>query len=1053
MKDNQEIVINDDDDGCTPPRKKLKQARLPFQVLSPVVKPATDQSTKKKRKLSEEGDIKVAKIVKCDKSDVPLEAKENVRGSVKSEKNENNCKIAKSLKENEHSTIKEDEKNCLGKKYDGHENSVDHLTTKNVKNAADNTEPAQTENSVTQDCDAKTSDKKVVIDICEEDNDDTSASKPVDSVKLKDSTKALTSTTVSAQQSDCREQKVDKAEPDTFIHDGTEEKTDKELGSSEKPENRESTEKLENEESLEKHENGESPDKSEKEESSEKSEIGNLSVQNEDVTPLKQQKDDSDSGSIKGSTEKKTRERKSGKSLLTPKNDKAATSPEVTPKAQKLTPKQLQKQMESAKKKEEKERQRLERERKKAEEKEEKHRQKIEKEEQKRKEKEEKEEQRKKEKEEKEKKRLAELEAKLEEKKLKEEEKRKKEEQRLLEKKKKDEKKQAEEDAKRKESAAFTSYFLSRKSDSKPVEEIKDRPSETFMPFEVKSDMRLAPLCRVKFESEQRKSLDTFLCEQNTSCNYLKDLRNKMRVPGTSTSTWPVSEKSDVVIVDDPEDEIIGGADNQVVELHPEINLPRPKLLQFWDNRRPPYWGTWRKKSSVISQRKPFNKDEKLFDYEVDSDDEWEEEEPGESLHGSDDEKESEDEYEVDNDFFVPHGYLSDEENLHGDDEDTETLSPESQKAKLKLLEHEFEEEMKQKTERLKPRIIGCIWTHKSNDAVGSQLLKLLSSRRAVYRDGPIITSKPEDSPKTGASNGESDPVARRPKKRRFPESAVPALIKLIHGNTNGIIFLVKEFIAYYKKVGSETNSSEQKTSEKKETETALPISKNSTSKKIRELASWTTCTDEGPLFGRNCWYVPPETRAAHGLPDLMAGNKQWEYNLKPRRREPVEVSPVTSPVAVVAEPKVSMSITKFTKKLSREECQKQLKQDEQPQPEARPSFGIKTFLIKPSESQPVQKKRVPILVSAARGQKLPQARHIIPKKTVSNEIDTCNISDKCKVESKTVSEQTQSQVNGKNADVNCTASLSGVEEEKVSTKAEKSTEHCKEIVCIDLDD
>lgn len=43
----------------------------------------------------------------------------------------------------------------------------------------------------------------------------------------------------------------------------------------------------------------------------------------------------------------------------------------------------------------------------------------------------------------------------------------------------------------------------------------------------------------------------------------------------------------------------------------------------------------------------------------MDSDSEWEEEEPGESLHGSDDEKEkdeSEDDYEVDNDFFVPHG-------------------------------------------------------------------------------------------------------------------------------------------------------------------------------------------------------------------------------------------------------------------------------------------------------------------------------------------------------------------------------------------------------------
>lgn len=48
------------------------------------------------------------------------------------------------------------------------------------------------------------------------------------------------------------------------------------------------------------------------------------------------------------------------------------------------------------------------------------------------------------------------------------------------------------------------------------------------------------------------------------------------------------------------------------------------------------------------------------FNYEIDSDEEWEEEEPGESLRGSDDEKDEENpednEYDVDNDFMVPHG-------------------------------------------------------------------------------------------------------------------------------------------------------------------------------------------------------------------------------------------------------------------------------------------------------------------------------------------------------------------------------------------------------------
>lgn len=48
----------------------------------------------------------------------------------------------------------------------------------------------------------------------------------------------------------------------------------------------------------------------------------------------------------------------------------------------------------------------------------------------------------------------------------------------------------------------------------------------------------------------------------------------------------------------------------------------------------------------------------------MDSDEEWEEEQEGESIDGSaagsDDEPDA-DEYEVDNEVFVPHGYLSDE--------------------------------------------------------------------------------------------------------------------------------------------------------------------------------------------------------------------------------------------------------------------------------------------------------------------------------------------------------------------------------------------------------
>ena len=60
--------------------------------------------------------------------------------------------------------------------------------------------------------------------------------------------------------------------------------------------------------------------------------------------------------------------------------------------------------------------------------------------------------------------------------------------------------------------------------------------------------------------------------------------------------------------------------------------------------------------------RTPFGTDEDIFDYEVDSDDEWEEEEPGEDLEkASDGEGEDEEEEVVEEEedpFFVPHGYL-----------------------------------------------------------------------------------------------------------------------------------------------------------------------------------------------------------------------------------------------------------------------------------------------------------------------------------------------------------------------------------------------------------
>lgn len=56
-------------------------------------------------------------------------------------------------------------------------------------------------------------------------------------------------------------------------------------------------------------------------------------------------------------------------------------------------------------------------------------------------------------------------------------------------------------------------------------------------------------------------------------------------------------------------DEDNDGSSNIITDTH-NLEKHRPKLLQFNENRRPPYWGTWRKRSRVLNSRRPFEKDE-----------------------------------------------------------------------------------------------------------------------------------------------------------------------------------------------------------------------------------------------------------------------------------------------------------------------------------------------------------------------------------------------------------------------------------------------------------
>ncbi|KAL7566628.1 hypothetical protein ACA910_003463 [Epithemia clementina (nom. ined.)] len=99
------------------------------------------------------------------------------------------------------------------------------------------------------------------------------------------------------------------------------------------------------------------------------------------------------------------------------------------------------------------------------------------------------------------------------------------------------------------------------------------------------------------------------------------------------------------------------------------------KFLSFDTDVRPPYYGTWSKKSQWVTGRRPFGKDPQYLDYDYDSEAEWEEgdDELGEDLGDNDDMDVEKDvdgmEYDKDEDGWL----AADDEVDNDDDLDEET--------------------------------------------------------------------------------------------------------------------------------------------------------------------------------------------------------------------------------------------------------------------------------------------------------------------------------------------------------------------------------------------
>ncbi|TKR92671.1 hypothetical protein L596_007281 [Steinernema carpocapsae] len=246
----------------------------------------------------------------------------------------------------------------------------------------------------------------------------------------------------------------------------------------------------------------------------------------------------------------------------------------------------------------------------------------------------------------------------------KKEEEDRKEAKRLEDDRKREEKRREEEAAeakKRKEKDRFLSFF-EKKEPSPPREIVVLMDTDCpWKPFELKKGWTMAPILRRDpLTAEQKENLLKVAVEAS---DYLRN------VPKLACG------KRDPM---------------------------RPKLLQFHENIRPPYYGTWRKKAGNINGRRYLDRED-IFDYDHDSDEEWEDEDGDDCVSEDDEDADGDEEKDEDDEkFLVEHGYLSEGE---GDEEDVPVGETKEQRdARQRRKNDEWREEHLAKTARNKSK-------------------------------------------------------------------------------------------------------------------------------------------------------------------------------------------------------------------------------------------------------------------------------------------------------------------------------------------------------------
>ncbi|ORX48855.1 hypothetical protein DM01DRAFT_1114470 [Hesseltinella vesiculosa] len=154
------------------------------------------------------------------------------------------------------------------------------------------------------------------------------------------------------------------------------------------------------------------------------------------------------------------------------------------------------------------------------------------------------------------------------------------------------------------------------------------------------------------------------------------------------------------------------------------------KLLQFTEDVRPAYYGTWTKSSKIITSKNPFHGDTDVLDYDHDSEAEWEPEGEGEDIRsGDEDDDDMPEAGELEDvGWLVPEGYLSDGEGI---EDDTDGISKVVQRLSVRP--------GSRKALSIRPMMVGPIFDDSDNESTEDALrpfrLRFLSTCQGLSHE------------------------------------------------------------------------------------------------------------------------------------------------------------------------------------------------------------------------------------------------------------------------------------------------------------------------------